>query len=236
MERKRVKFFFMFLFKSCEFIKNYFNKNKLKNIILLSQARSGSTFATHNLSKFIGFDEKNIYPEEYFSNKHFVYLKNFILKHEYFFLNINEFILKRTELNRDDTLFVYLYRDPEEIMNSYKRSKQNGYYKGWEEFYARYRPFFYEIKGDENTACFNHKIWSKQQNQFTHCLNIHFNSLKELPGFKTNRENFKNLKQIDDNKVINLQLKNKINFNFLEKFYFFLRRKLESRKKIINNY
>tara|TARA_B100001057_G_C22773332_1_gene920559 strand:- start:628 stop:1308 length:681 start_codon:yes stop_codon:yes gene_type:complete len=226
----------MFLFKSCEFIKDYFIKNKLKNIILISQARSGSTFATHSLSKFIGFDEKNIYPEEYFSNKHFLYLKKFILKHEYFFLNINEFILKRTKLNRNDTLFIYLYRDPEEIMNSYKKSEQNGYYKGWVEFYARYRPFFREIKDDQNTACFNHEIWSKQQNYFTHCLNIHFNSLKELSGFKTNRDNFENLKQIGDNEIISLQLKNKINFNFLEKFYFFLRRKLESRKKIINNY
>ena len=75
----------MFLFKSCEFIKNYFNKNNIKNIILISQERSGSTFATHSLSKFSGFDEKNIYPEEYFSNKHFVYLKNFIFKHKNFF-------------------------------------------------------------------------------------------------------------------------------------------------------
>ena len=45
----------MFSFKSCELVKNYFYENKLKNIILISQARSGSTFATHMLSKYIGF-------------------------------------------------------------------------------------------------------------------------------------------------------------------------------------
>ena len=110
----------MFYFKNCEFLKNYFYQNKLKNIILVSQARSGSTFATHMLSKYIGFDEENIYPEEYFLNKHFIYLKNFVHKHDNFFLNINEFVYKRIELNRKDTLFLYLYREPEEIMNSYE--------------------------------------------------------------------------------------------------------------------
>ena len=58
------------------------------------------------------------------------------------------------------------------------------------------------------------KFGQNSKNYFTHCLNIHFNSLKELPGFKDNRDNFKDLKQIDDNKIIDLQLKNKINFNF----------------------
>ena len=44
------------------------------------------------------------------------------------------------------------------------------------------------------------------------------------------------LKSISHNKVMNIKLTNKLNFNFLEKFYFYLRRKLESRKKIIKNY
>ena len=226
----------MFSFKSCELIKNYFYENKLKNIILISQARSGSTFATHMLSKYIGFSDKNIYPEEYFLNRHFIYLKKFILKHENFFLNINEFVYKRIELNRKDTLFLYLYREPEEIMNSYEKAKIKKYYKGWVEFYKRYRCFYPNIDKNLDTAKFNHEIWKHQQNYFTHTLNIHFNSLNELPGFKLNRDDFTDLKQINHNKVINVNLKNKINFNFLEKFYFFLRRKLESRKRIINNY
>ena len=37
-------------------------------------------------------------------------------------------------------------------MNSYKKSEQKGYYKGWVEFYARYRPFFREIKDDQNAS------------------------------------------------------------------------------------
>ena len=226
----------MFSFKNCKFIRNYFYQNKLKNIILVSQARSGSTFATHVLSKYIGFSEENIYPEEYFLNRHFIYLKNFILKHNNFFLNINEFVYKRIELNKKDILFIYLYREPKEIMSSYEKAKIKKYYKGWVEFYGRYRRFYTDIDKNLDTATFNHEIWSLQQKYFTHSLNLHFNSLKELPGFIVQRDGFNNLKQIDHNKIINVKLKNKLNFNFLEKFYFFLRRKLESRKKIINNY
>ena len=51
---------------------------KIKNIVLLSQARSGSTFATHNLSKYLGYKKTDTYPEEYFFNKHFAYIKNFV--------------------------------------------------------------------------------------------------------------------------------------------------------------
>ena len=226
----------MFSFKNCEFIKNYFYQNKLKNIILVSQARSGSTFAAHMLSKYIGFGEENFYPEEYFLNRHFIYLKNFVYNHDNFFLNINEFVYKRIELNRKDTLFIYLYREPEEIINSYEKAKIKKYYKGWVEFYKRYRRFYPNINKNLNTAEFNHEIWKHQQSYFTHTLNIHFNSLNELPEFELNRDHFTDLKQISHNKVINVKLKNKLNFNFLEKFYFFLRRKLESRKRIINNY
>ena len=75
----------MIEFQTCENIKDYFQKYNLKNIILLSQARSGSTFATHNLSKFLNFSENNIYPEEYFLNRHFSYLKHFTIKHQNFF-------------------------------------------------------------------------------------------------------------------------------------------------------
>ena len=65
---------------------------------------------------------------------------------------------------------------------------------------------------------------------------INFDDLRELPGFKDKRDNFKNLKQIGDNKIININLNNKLNFNVFEKIYFFIRRRLESRKKNIKNY
>ena len=65
---------------------------------------------------------------------------------------------------------------------------------------------------------------------------INFDDLKELPGFKDKRDNFKNLKQIGDNKIISINLNNKLNFNIFEKIYFFIRRRLESRKKNIKNY
>jgi len=226
----------MIEFQTCENIKDYFQKYNLKNIILLSQARSGSTFATHNLSKFLNFSENNIYPEEYFLNRHFSYLKHFTIKHQNFFLNINEFIFKRILLNRDDTLFIYLFREPKDIMKSYEKAKKNGYYQSWIEFYARYRSFFPDIDPNLDTANFNHQIWFKQKDSFIHNMTLHYDSLKDLAGFKVNRENFNDLKQIDNNKVIKVKLENKINFNLIEKFYFFFRRKIESRKKIINNY
>ena len=65
---------------------------------------------------------------------------------------------------------------------------------------------------------------------------INFDNLRELPGFKDKRDNFRNLKQIDDNKIISIYLNNKLNFNIFEKIYFFIRRRLESRKKNIKNY
>ena len=67
-------------------------------------------------------------------------------------------------------------------------------------------------------------------------MTINFEDLKNLPGFKNNRDNFSDLKQIGENKIINVNLENKIKFNFIEKIYFFFRRKLESRKKNIKNY
>lgn len=226
----------MIKFASCKDVKEYLPLNEIKNIVLLSQARSGSTFATHNLSKYLGFKEKDVYPEEYFLNRHFSYVKSFTKKHKNFFININEFFYRRSQLNRSDTLFLYLYRDPDQIMNSYEKAKKNGYYQSWNEFYGRYRVFFPDIDKKLNTPCFNHEIWNKQKKFFTHSMMINFDDLRELPGFKDKRDNFKNLKQIDDNKIISINLNNTLNFNIFEKVYFFLRRRLESRKKNIRNY
>ena len=35
---------------------------------------------------------------------------------------------------KSETLFIYLYRDEQEILNSYTKAKKLGYYLGWEEF------------------------------------------------------------------------------------------------------
>ena len=55
----------MIKFDSCKNIEEYIILKKIKNVVLLSQARSGSTFATHNLSKYLGYKETDTYPEEY---------------------------------------------------------------------------------------------------------------------------------------------------------------------------
>ena len=57
-------------------VNDYFKNHNLKNVVLFSQARSGSTFITHSFSKYLGFKKENVFIEEYFQNKHFVYLFN----------------------------------------------------------------------------------------------------------------------------------------------------------------
>ena len=66
-----------------EIIKVFFNK-KLENVILFSQPRSGSTFVSNILSKELNYSE-NFFPEEFFINRHFIYLKAFVKKHNNFF-------------------------------------------------------------------------------------------------------------------------------------------------------
>ena len=92
-------------------VKNYYDENKIKNVILFSQARSGSTFVTNYLSNYLKFDKKNIFPENYFINRHFSYLKEFVKKHDNFFININTFVYRRIDIEKENTLFIYLYRD-----------------------------------------------------------------------------------------------------------------------------
>ena len=43
-------------------------------------------------------------------------------------------------------MYLYLYRDSEEILNSYQKAKRLNYYLGWEEMIDKYREFFPEIK------------------------------------------------------------------------------------------
>ena len=72
-----------------EEIKRIFFEKKFENVILFSQPRSGSTFVSNVLSEELNYNV-NFFPEEFFLNQHFVYLKAFVKKHNNFFLNKRE--------------------------------------------------------------------------------------------------------------------------------------------------
>ena len=235
-----------------EEIKKIFFQKKFDNVILFSQPRSGSTFASHVLSKEINYEE-NFFPEEFFINKHFSYLRHFIRKHDNFFLNINEYWYRRTDLIKNNTMYLYLYRDSEEILNSYKKAKRLNYYLGWEEMIDKYREFFPEIKKIEPAPLFGHKVWEEQIKKFNNGYTLSYKSFKThhlyLEESARNSRN-QNLKDIEMVENINIKKKFtdetggkipysesiRVKFNALEKFYFFVRRKLESKKKSRKNY
>ena len=75
----------MIKFASCKDVKEYLLLKKIDNIVLLSQARSGSTFVTNFVSNYLNFEKKNIFPENYFINRHFSYLNEFVKRHDNFF-------------------------------------------------------------------------------------------------------------------------------------------------------
>jgi len=230
-------------------IKQYFYEKKLQNVILFSQARSGSTFISNILSKELGFKD-NFFSEQFFISKHFTYLKKFVKKHNNFFINTNEFVYRRTELKKKNTLHIYLLRNYSDILNSYKKAKEKNYYLGWEEMYEKYRSFFPELKHISPITLFNHKVWETQVNHFEHGLTLSYESFKNHPKFidkKTRLEKITTLKQIDTNKdgwkeygknIQNqtINFNKKIKFNLLERIYFKLRRLMESRKKNRKNY
>jgi len=235
-----------------EEIKKIFFQKKFDNVILFSQPRSGSTFAGHVLSKELNYEE-NFFPEEFFINKHFSYLRHFIRKHDNFFLNINEYWYRRTDLIKNNTMYLYLYRDSEEILNSYKKAKRLNYYLGWEEMIDKYREFFPEIKKIVPAPLFGHKVWEEQIKKFNNGYTLSYKSFKThhlyLEESARNSRN-QNLKDIEMVENINIKKKFtdetggkipysesiRVKFNALEKFYFFVRRKLESKKKSRKNY
>lgn len=229
-------------------IKNYFYEKEIKNIILFSQARSGSTFVSNILSQELGFNE-NFFPEEFFINKHFSYLKRFIEKHDNFFINTNEFLYKRTHLKKKNTLHIYLYRNYLDIFESYKKAKERGFYLGWEEFYSRYRPLFPKLKDTHPITLFNHKVWEEQISNFENGLTLSYESFKSHPKFMSSKERSEKittLKQTDKNdgwkefyskySEQKINFNKKIKFNLLEKFFFKFRRLTDSRKKNMRNY
>ena len=235
-----------------EEIKKIFFQKNFDNVILFSQPRSGSTFASYVLAKELNYEE-NFFPEEFFINKHFSYLRHFIRKHDNFFLNINEYWYRRTDLIKNNTMYLYLYRDSEEILNSYKKAKRLNYYLGWKEMIDKYRDFFPEIKKIEPAPLFGHKVWEKQIKKFNNGYTLSYKSFKThhlyLEESARNSRN-QNLKDIEMVENINIKKKFtdetagkipynesiRVKFNTLEKFYFFVRRKLESKKKSRKNY
>ena len=239
-------------FFTWEEIKKIFFDKKFDNVILFSQPRSGTTFVSNVLSKELNY-ENNFFSEEFFLNQHFVYLKHFIKKHHNFFLNTNEFWFRRTDLKKNNTMYLYLYRDSEEILNSYKKAKKSNYYLGWEEMLNKYRRFFPEIENIKPTPLFGHKVWEQQIKKFDNAFTLSYESFKTHKFYlDANVRNKKNLKLKDIEIIENSNIKKKftdemggkvpyndkikINFNLLEKFYFFMRRKLESKQKNRRNY
>ena len=235
-----------------EEIKNIFFDKKFNNVILFSQPRSGSTFASHVLAKELHYDD-NFFPEEFFINRHFAYLKHFVKKHNNFFLNVNEYWYRRTDLKKDNTMYLYLYRNSEEILNSYLKAKKLNYYLGWEEMIDKYRKFFPEVQNIKPAPLFGHKVWEQQVKKFNNVFTLSYKSFKTHKFYlNENDRNSKNQSLKDIEAVENFNIKKKfinetkgkipynerikINFNFLENFYFFMRRKLESRKRSRKNY
>ena len=244
-------------FYTWEQVKEIFYNKKFENVILFSQPRSGSTFVSNLFSKELNFSE-NFFPEEFFINQHFTYLKSFVEKHNNFFINTNEYWFRRTELKKKNTMYLYLYRDSKEILNSYQKAKKFNYYFGWEEMIDQYRKLFPKIENNLSCALFGHKVWEHQINSFEDVYTISYDSFKTHKFYlrqSIRKEKIIELKDIELTENTNIKKKfvkerdgqipfkellkkekRKIKFNILEKFYFLIRRKFDSRKKSRKNY
>ena len=239
-------------FYTWEEIKKIYAKGNFNNVILFSQPRSGSTFVSNVLSKELNYSD-NFFPEEFFLNQHFVYLKSFIKKHNNFFLNINEYWFRRPDLKKDNTIYLYLYRNSQEIINSYQKAKKFDYYLGWEEMINRYRRLFPEIENIKSAPMFGHKVWESQIKNFKNAYTVTYDSFKTHKFYLSTEirrdkiTKLKNIELIENTNIkkkftdemggkIPYKEKIKVNFNLIEKWYFFLRRKLESRKRNRKNF
>ena len=117
----------------------------------------------------------------------------------------------------------------------------------------RYRKFFPELSNIEPAPLFGHKVWQKQIKNFDNAYTLSYDSFKTHKYYlnaDTRRDKIRNLKDIELIENMNIQKKfidkmggkvphnekKKINFNLIEKTYFFIRRKLENRKKSRWNY
>jgi hypothetical protein len=150
-------------------------------------------------------------------------------------------------------MYLYLYRDSEEILNSYQKAKRLNYYLGWEEMIDKYRKFFPEIKNIKPTPLFGHKVWEQQIKKFNNAFTLSYKSFKthklylEESMKSSKNQDLKDLEIVENSNIkkkftnetggkIPYNERIKINFHLLEKFYFFIRRKLESRQKSRKNY
>ena len=150
-------------------------------------------------------------------------------------------------------MFLYLYRDAKEILNSYEKAKKLNFYLGWEEMIDKYRRFFPEIENIKPTPFFGHKVWEQQIKKFDNAYTVSYESFKTHKLYlDANKRDSKITKLKDIELVENYNVKKKftdemegkvpynekikINFNLLEKIYFFIRRILESKKKSRKNF
>ena len=121
------------------------------------------------------------------------------------------------------------------------------YYLGWEEMINKYRKFFPEIENIMPAPMFGHKVWETQIKKLNNAYTVSYDSFKTHKFYldsKTRDERIATLKDIELIENTNIKKpfinemqgkipfkeKKKIKFNTIEKFYFFIRRKLESRK------
>ena len=117
----------------------------------------------------------------------------------------------------------------------------------------KYRKFFPEIKDIKPAPLFGHKVWEQQIKKFSNAFTLSYKSFKTHKLYlDENMRNSKNqdLKDIELTENFNIKKKYtdetglkvpykesiKIKFNLFEKFYFFMRRKLESKQKSRKNY
>ena len=146
-------------------------------------------------------------------------------------------------------MHIYLHRNYQDIIESYNKAKEKGFYKGWEEFYSRYRRLFPKLKSIHPITLFNHKVWETQIHHFENGLTLSYESLRNHPKFidpNIRSEKITQLKQTDENKGWQdfyseysnqkINFNNKVKFNLIEKIYFKFRRLLESKKKNVKNY
>ena len=117
----------------------------------------------------------------------------------------------------------------------------------------KYREFFPEIKNIKPAPLFGHKVWEKQMKKFNNVFTLSYKSFKTHNLYldeSTRNSRKQDLKDIEIVENFNIQKRFtdvsggkipynqsiKVKFNALEKFYFFVRRKLESKQKSRKNY
>ena len=122
-------------------------------------------------------------------------------------------------------MYLYLYRDHKEIMASYQKAKKLNYYLGWEEMINNYRKFYPDLEHIVPAPLFGHKVWEGQIKKFDNAYTISYDSFKTHEQFLCSDIREKTVKEL---KYINPDYKRqkkikKINFNVIEKIYFFIR-------------